>query len=61
MEGHSVEDLTSNRVGENPLHGMNGGDWGNMARKIACAPVPLDFMIPSLTIGAGQDHAHYDS
>jgi hypothetical protein len=22
---------------------MNGGDWGNMARKSACAPVPLDW------------------
>lgn len=53
-EGPPVEDCTSNRVGENPPHGMNGGDWGNMSRKAACAPVPLDFKIrPKAPSGRG--------
>jgi hypothetical protein len=42
-EEHPVEDLASNRIGENPLYGMNGGGWENMGRKsAACVPALLD-------------------
>src|ERR1044072_9118040 len=34
---------SSNRTGENPPYGMNGGDWGKMGSNAACASVPLYF------------------
>ena len=40
-------------LGENPLYGMNGGDWGNLDGYVACSPVPLDYRVVTAWLWLG--------